>query len=82
MKHYWAAIGKDGVILEVGLTTHRFDRRCFPFSVQGYMHWVSAGARYAELFVPSLKGIKGSNIKDVVHGRVRKTTDVLVREAQ
>lgn len=80
-KQRWAALAKDGTILQIGLTTHgRFERQCFPFSCFGYMKWAAEGARYTELLVESFDGMfekerfryNQLNIRDYPHGPIRR----------
>jgi len=83
MMKRWAAIGEKGEIIAVGMTKGRFDARCLTLSSRGYLEWSRCGGRYAELLVDSLEGLSrgwdkpGANIKDVPHGHIRRSKEVL-----
>ena len=83
MMKRWAAIGEEGEIIAVGVTKGRFDVRCLNLSSGGYLEWSRCGGRYAELLVDSLAGLSrgwdepGADIKDVPHGRIRRSEEVL-----
>ena len=83
MMKRWAAIGEEGEVIAVGITKGRFDVRCLNLSPAGYLEWSRCGGRYAELLVGSLAGLSrdwdkpGANIKDVPHGHIRRSKEVL-----
>jgi hypothetical protein len=75
----WAALTPEGEIVSLGFTEKRFQRQCLRFTALGFASWIASGARYTELYVPHFEGIywrefhkRGTSIRDVPHGRIRR----------
>ena len=86
MRRCWAALDKDGYILNFGVTWgKKFDRRCFSFTFGGFGYWLNNGARYCEVLIGDLLPyvLKGSggrakpglHVSELPHGRIRKSRD-------
>ncbi len=58
-KKYFAAVTKDGIIVALGVTyNRRYESGLFYFAFADKAQWLKQGARYCELYVDHLVGIK------------------------